>query len=92
MAPRLRGRTAWPLISCGVMWIRGSPTDGVLKSSSSGGAWMFANGRRDSNLGLRCPGSSCDEVLSDIPTNSATATPFCDTMLQCQIRHRHRHR
>lgn len=53
---------------------------------------MFANGRRDSNLGLRCPGSSCDEVLSDIPTNSATATPFCDTMLQCQIRHRHRHR
>ena len=60
--------------------MRGSPTSGAPTSSSSGTWWASASGRSSSRLGFRCPLSSRDSVLFEIPVVAASAvrvTPRC---------------
>ncbi len=77
-ACRVSGITTRPLRSWGTNWTRGSPTSGAPTSSSSGTWWASAIGSSSSRLGLRCPDSSRDSVLFEIPVasdSSVSVTP-----------------
>src|SRR5262249_37075337 len=50
-----------------------SPVSGASTSSSSGTWWARASGRSSSRVGLRCPDSSRDNVLTEMPVLSASS-------------------
>ena len=47
--------------------MRGSPVAGAPTSSSSGTRWARASGRSSSRFGRRCPDSSRESVLTEMP-------------------------
>ena len=72
-AGRVNGNTVRPLTRRGFSRMRGSPTSGAPTRSSSGTRYVCASGSSSSRLGLRCPVSSRDSVLFDIPASAAAS-------------------
>src|SRR5918995_5373835 len=60
-----------PWRTTGVERICGSPVSGASTSSSSATRCARASGRRSSRVGLRCPDSSRESVLTEMPVSSA---------------------
>ncbi len=68
----MSGMNVWPCRVKGRGWMRGSPVAGAPTSSSSGTPYAFASGSSSSRVGLRCPDSRRDRVLSEMPVSSAS--------------------
>ena len=70
---RVSGSTVRPLTRRGLSRMRGSPTSGAPTRSSSGTRYACASGSSSSRLGRRCPFSSRDRVLFEMPVRAATS-------------------
>src|SRR5918911_567105 len=68
---RVSGTTVRPCAGVrGRRCTRGSPVSGAPTSSSSGTWWARASGSSSSSVGRRCPDSSLDSVLTEVPVSS----------------------
>src|SRR5919199_6185763 len=68
---RVSGTTVRPCAGVrGRRCTRGSPVSGAPTSSSSGTWWARASGSSSSSVGRRCPDSSRDSVLTEVPVSS----------------------
>src|SRR3954447_21535844 len=78
---RVSGTTVRPCVAVrGRRCTRGSPVSGAPPSSSRGTWWARASGSSSSRVGRRCPDSSRDSVLTEIPVPAdswARVVPRC---------------